>query len=56
MRIPETDGRHDDGAIHAEARVIMDEVAEALSNALENGHDFKGWTDEAILDDMYKCL
>lgn len=55
MRIPETDGRHDDGAIHAEARVIMDEVAEALSNALENGHDFKGWTVEAIADDMYEC-
>lgn len=34
---------------------VMDEVAEALCNALENGHDFKGWTDEAIADDMYEC-
>jgi hypothetical protein len=34
---------------------IANEVAEALSNALENGHDFKGWTDEAILEDMYEC-
>ena len=34
---------------------IMDEVAEALCNALENGHDFKGWTAEAIADDMYEC-
>lgn len=42
----------------AEAKLrqsIMDEVAEALCNALENGHDFKGWTDEAIADDMYDC-
>jgi len=42
----------------AEARLhqaIMDEVAEALCNALENGHDFKGWTDEAIVSDMYDC-
>lgn len=36
-------------------RQISDEVAEALSNALENGHDFKGWTDEAIAADMYEC-
>lgn len=36
-------------------RRIGDEVAEALCNALENGHDFKGWSDEAIADDMYEC-
>ena len=30
-------------------------VAEALANALENGHDFKGWTDEQIADDMIEC-
>lgn len=34
---------------------IVNEVCEALSNALENGHDFEGWTDEAILEDMYEC-
>jgi hypothetical protein len=42
----------------AEAKLqqtIMDEVAEALCNAMENGHDFNGWTDEAIADDMYDC-
>ena len=48
--------RHD-GAMTVSSlrRQIMDEVAEALSNAHENGHDFKGWTDEAIADDMYEC-
>lgn len=56
MRIPETDGRHDEGTVEAGLqRQIMDEVAESLSNALENGHDFKGWSDEAIADDMYDC-
>ena len=34
---------------------VMDAVAEALSNALENGHDFRGWTNEAIADDMIEC-
>jgi hypothetical protein len=55
MKIPETGGRHDDGAIRRMSDIVTDEVAEALSNALENGHDFKGWTDEAIADDMYDC-
>lgn len=36
-------------------RELLDAVAECLSNALENGHDFKGWTDEAIADDMIEC-
>lgn len=34
---------------------VMDAVAEALANALENGHDFRGWTSEAIADDMIEC-
>lgn len=34
---------------------VADAVAEALANALENGHDFKGWTDEKIADDMIEC-
>lgn len=34
------------------SREVADAVAEALANALENGHDFKGWSDEAIADDM----
>jgi hypothetical protein len=48
--------RHD-GAMTVEhlQRQMSDEVAEALSNAHENGHDFKGWTDDAIADDMYEC-
>lgn len=33
----------------------MDAVAEALCNALQNGHDFRGWTSEAIADDMIEC-
>lgn len=37
------------------SREVADAVAEALSAALENGHDFKGWTDEAIADDMILC-
>lgn len=36
-------------------RELLDGVAGVLSNALENGHDFKGWTDEAIADDMIAC-
>lgn len=34
------------------SREVADAVAHALSNALENGHDFKGWSDEQIADDM----
>lgn len=34
---------------------VANSVAEALSNALENGHDFAGWTDEQIADDMFEC-
>jgi hypothetical protein len=34
---------------------VMDAVAEALRNALQNGHDFKGWSDESIADDMIEC-
>jgi len=34
---------------------IVSAVEHALSNALENSHDFKGWTDEQIADDMMTC-
>jgi hypothetical protein len=34
---------------------VIDLVREALANALENGHDFKGWTAEQIADDMMRC-
>jgi hypothetical protein len=33
---------------------VANAVAEALSNALENGYDFKGWTDDQIADDMMR--
>lgn len=38
-----------------EHQAVMDAVAEALANALENGHDFVGWSDDAIADDMIEC-
>lgn len=41
--------------VERQRRELFDDVAEALSNALENGHDFKGWTDEAMADDMIEC-
>ena len=41
-----------DAAQGHEQEQVADAVANALSNALENGHDFKGWTDEAIANDM----
>jgi len=34
---------------------VANRVADALSAALENGYDFKGWTDEQIADDMFYC-
>lgn len=34
---------------------VVNAVVEALSNARENGHDFKDWTDAAIADDMFDC-
>lgn len=46
---------HQRDMAHRDERELMDAVAEALANALENGHDFKGWTDEAIADDMIEC-
>lgn len=52
-------------AVHSEAprhydemrerQAVLDAVAEALSNAAENGHDFVGWSDEDIADDMIDC-
>jgi hypothetical protein len=33
---------------------VADAVAEAISNALENGYPFAGWTDEQIADDMLR--
>ena len=38
-----------------ERQAVLDAVAEALANALENGHDFAGWSNEAIADDMIEC-
>lgn len=32
-----------------------DHVHEAFLNALENGYDFLGWTDDAIAVDMMDC-
>lgn len=31
---------------------VADAVAHALSNAIENGYYFYGWSDEAVADDM----
>lgn len=52
MRPRYDDAEQIEAALGQEQELVADAVANALSNALENGHDFKGWTDEAVADDM----